>query len=92
MPLLTYSLITILDTMIWCIYILIMIRVFLSWIPMNNNFTDLIYNLTDPILKPFKDFLDKFIDLPIDFSPMLLVLSLEALQKILVRIIIALTW
>ena len=92
MPLLTYSLITILDRMIWCIYILIMIRVFLSWIPMNNNFTDLIYNLTDPILKPFKDFLDKFIDLPIDFSPMLLVLSLEALQKILVRIIIALSW
>ena len=92
MPLLTYSLITILDRMIWCVYILIMIRVFLSWIPMNNNFTDLIYNLTDPILKPFKDFLDNFIDLPIDFSPMLLVLSLEALQKILVRIIIALTW
>ena len=92
MPLLTYSLITILDRMIWFIYILIMIRVFLSWIPMDNNFTDLIYNLTDPILKPFKDFLDKFIDLPIDFSPMLLVLSLEALQKILVRIIIALTW
>ena len=92
MPLLTYSLITILDRMIWCVCILIVLRVFLSWIPMNNNFTDLIYNLTDPILKPFKDFLDKFIDLPIDFSPMLLVLSLEALQKILVRIIIALTW
>ena len=92
MPLLTYSLITILDRMIWCVYILIMIRIFLSWIPMDNNFTDLIYNLTDPILKPFKDFLDKFIDLPIDFSPMLLILFLEALQKILVRIIIALTW
>ena len=92
MPLLTYTLITVLDRMIWSNYILIMIRVFLSWIPMNNNFTDLIYNLTDPILKPFKDFLDKFIDLPIDFSPMLLILSLEALQKILVRIIIALTW
>ena len=92
MPLLTYSLITILDRMVWYVYILIMIRIFLSWIPMDNNFTDLIYNLTDPILKPFKDFLDKFIDLPIDFSPMLLVLTLEALQKILVKIIIALTW
>ena len=53
MPLLTYSLITILDRMIWCVYILIMIRIFLSWIPMDINFTDLIYNLTDPILKPF---------------------------------------
>lgn len=92
MPLLTYSLITILDRMIWVVYILIIIRIFLSWIPMNNNFTDLIYNLTDPILKPFKDFLDKFISLPIDFSPLLLILTLEAIQKILVRIIIALTW
>ena len=92
MPLLTYSLITILDRMIWCIYILIMIRIFLSWVPTENNFTELIYNLTDPILKPFKNFLDKFIALPIDFSPMLLVLTLEAIQKILVRIIIALTW
>lgn len=92
MPLLTYSLITILDRMIWVVYILIIIRIFLSWIPMNNNFTDLIYNLTDPILKPFKDFLNKFISLPIDFSPLLLILTLEALQKILVRIIIALTW
>ena len=92
MPLLTYSLITILDRMIWCIYILIMIRIFLFWVPTENNFTELIYNLTDPILKPFKNFLDKFIDLPIDFSPMLLVLTLEAIQKILVRIIIALTW
>ncbi|EFE87787.1 YGGT family protein [Fusobacterium periodonticum ATCC 33693] len=69
-----------------------MIRIFLSWVPTENNFTELIYNLTDPILKPFKNFLDKFIDLPIDFSPMLLVLTLEAIQKILVRIIIALTW
>jgi len=69
-----------------------MIRIFLFWVPTENNFTELIYNLTDPILKPFKNFLDKFIDLPIDFSPMLLVLTLEAIQKILVRIIIALTW
>ena len=92
MSLLAYSLITIIERLSWLVYILIMIRVILSWVPTNNNFTDLVYNITEPMLKPFKDFLDKFIDLPIDFSPMLLVLSLEALQKILVRIIIALTW
>ena len=92
MPLLTYSLITILDRMIWVVYILIIIRIFLSWIPMNNNFTDLIYNLTDPILKPFKDILDKYLNLPIDFSPLLLILTLEVLEKILIRIIVFLTW
>ena len=92
MPLLTYSLLTILDRMIWVVYILITIRIFLSWIPMNNNFTDLIYNLTDPILKPFKDILDKYLNLPIDFSPLLLILTLEVLEKILIRIIVFLTW
>ena len=92
MPLLTYSLITILNRMLLFVYILIMVRIFLPFLPIDDKYIDFIYDLTDPILKPFKDFLDKFIDLPIDFSPMLLILSLEALQKILVRIIIALTW
>ena len=70
------------------LYILIIIRVFLSWVPMNNNFTELIYNLTEPMLKPFKDFLDKYINLPIDFSPLLFLLCLQAVERILIRLII----
>lgn len=56
MSLLAYSLITIIQKLFWLVDILILIRVLLSWIPMNNNFTELIYNLTEPMLKPFKDF------------------------------------
>ena len=88
MSLLAYSLITIIQKLSWIIYILIMIRVILSWVPMNNNFTDLIYNITDPMLKPFKDFLDKYISLPIDFSPLLFLLCLQAIERILIRLII----
>ena len=88
MSLLAYSLITIIERLSWLLYILIMIRVLLSWIPMNNNFTELIYNITDPMLKPFKDFLDKYINLPIDFSPLLFILCLQAVERILIRFII----
>ena len=88
MSLLAYSLITIIERLSWLLYILIMIRVILSWVPMNNNFTELIYNITDPMLKPFKDFLDKYINLPIDFSPLLFLLCLQAVERILIRLII----
>ena len=88
MSLLAYSLITIIERLSWLVYILIMIRVILSWVPMNNNFTELIYNITDPMLKPFKDVLDKYLNLPIDFSPLLFLLCLEAVERILIRFII----
>ena len=88
MSLLAYSLITIIQRLSWLAYILIMIRVFLSWVPMNNNFTELIYNLTEPVLKPFRDVLDKYLNLPIDLSPLLFIVCIEAVEKILIRLII----
>ena len=88
MSLLAYSLITIIERLSWLLYILIMIRVILSWVPTNNNFTELIYNITDPMLKPFKDVLDKYLNLPIDFSPLLFLLCLQAVERILIRFII----
>ena len=88
MSLLAYSLITIIERLSWIVYILIMIRVILSWVPTNNNFTELIYNITDPMLKPFKDVLDKYLNLPIDFSPLLFLLCLQAVERILMRLII----
>ncbi|MDC7954291.1 YggT family protein [Fusobacterium simiae] len=88
MSLLAYSLITIIHKLAWLIYILIMIRVILSWVRFNNSFTELIYSITEPILKPFRDILDKYINLPIDFSPLLLIFFVELVEKILIRLII----
>jgi len=65
-----------------------MIRVFLSWVPMNNSFSELIYNVTEPMLKPFKDVLNKYLNLPIDLSPLLFIVCVEAVEKILIRLII----
>ena len=88
MSLLAYSLITIIQKLSWIIYILIMIRVLLSWVPMNNSFSELIYNVTEPMLKPFKDVLNKYLNLPIDLSPLLFIVCVEAFEKILIRLII----
>ena len=88
MSLLAYSLITIIHRLSWLAYILVMIRVILSWVPMNNNFTDLIYNITEPMLKPFKDVLDRYLNIPIDLSPLLFIITIEAVEKILIRLII----
>ena len=88
MSLLAYSLITIIQKLFWLVDILILIRVLLSWVPMNNSFSELIYNVTEPMLKPFKDFLDKYISLPIDFSPLFFILCVEAVERILIRLII----
>ena len=88
MSLLAYSLITIIQKLFWLVDILILIRVLLSWFPMNNNFTDLIYNITEPILKPFKDVLDRYLNIPIDLSPLLFIITIEAVEKILIRLII----
>ncbi|EUB32038.1 YGGT family protein [Fusobacterium sp. CM1] len=65
-----------------------MIRVLLSWVPMNNSFSELIYNVTEPMLKPFKDVLNKYLNLPIDLSPLLFIVCVEAVEKILIRLII----
>ena len=88
MSLLAYSLITIIQKLSWIICILIMIRVLLSWVPMNNSFSELIYNVTEPMLKPFKDVLNKYLNLPIDLSPLLFIVCVEAVEKILIRLII----
>ena len=88
MSLLAYALITIIQKLSWIIYILIMIRVLLSWVPMNNSFSELIYNVTEPMLKPFKDVLNKYLNLPIDLSPLLFIVCVEAVEKILIRLII----
>lgn len=47
--------ISILLLIIKVIEVLIIIRIILSWVmPNRNEFTDLIYNVTEPLLAPFR--------------------------------------
>ncbi|HHT50053.1 MAG TPA: YggT family protein [Eubacteriaceae bacterium] len=62
------------------IYYLIFIRVILSWIRPNprNQIVMLLYNLTDPILEPFRMLTYKLnIGGMIDFSPLIAILAIQ---------------
>ncbi len=73
------------------IYILIFIRIALSWIRVSsyNKYVALIYQLTDPILEPFKRLISRFgLDTGmIDFSPLIAYLVLQFIENIIKRII-----
>lgn len=72
----------------WVIELLIVARVFLSWMPININYKikQFIVNLTEPLLAPFRSLIPatKF---GFDFSPILAFLSLEILKQILLNLL-----
>ncbi len=72
----------------WVIELLILARVFMSWIPLNINYKikQFIVDLTEPLLSPFRNLIPptKF---GFDFSPVLAFLSLEILKQILLNLL-----
>ena len=69
-------------------YVIVIIRIILSWIPMaNNNFTRVIYILSEPMLAPFRKLFPR---MTIDFSPILFFLVLGLVRNALVKLIIRL--
>lgn len=74
------------------LYILILIRVFMSWVP-NLRYTfigNLIYTLTDPILVPVKKMMDKSPlggGMMLDFSPVIALFILDIIQMILLNLV-----
>jgi YggT family protein len=79
---------TILAIFLWILNVLnllIFIRVLLSWFyPVGRDpWTRLLVNLTEPILAPIRSVLSRFINLPIDLSPIAAWLLIVLLQRIL---------
>lgn len=63
---------------------LIFLRIILSWImPMKNEFTELLYRITEPLLKPFRMIIPIGGMGGLDLSPLILIFVLNFLQKIL---------
>ena len=64
---------------------LIIARVFLSWVPINVNhkIKQFIYDLTEPLMSPFRNLVPAH-KVGLDLSPMLVLLSLQILQSLLV--------
>ncbi|WP_077367314.1 YggT family protein [Anaerosalibacter sp. Marseille-P3206] len=73
------------------IELFILVRIILSYIPinMNNFFGKFIYSMTEPILSPCRELLYKLgLDIGlIDFSPLLAVLFLRVARYIIISII-----
>lgn len=73
------------------IYLLMFIRILLSWIRVSpyNSLVNIIYQLTDPILEPFRNLIDRagintgFID----FSPLIAFFVLQLLESLIIRVL-----
>lgn len=65
---------------------LILIRIVMSWLVKNpnNSFYIFIYQVTEPILLPFRELLRKFgVGGMLDFSPILAILTIQILANII---------
>lgn len=74
------------------LYILIVIRVLMSWIPGSaySSIGRLIYSLTEPVLGPVKRMMDKSPlggGMMLDFSPVIALFILDIIQMILLYIV-----
>ena len=81
-------LVTILQVVFNVYFFLLLARVILSWIRIGDNFiTRFIYDVTEPVLKPFRRIFPPRPSFPIDISPLLAFFALELILEILKKII-----
>ena len=74
------------DPVFSLVYLLLMVRILISWIPHNrfHPLVSMLYQCTDPILKPFQNIFPR--SMGFDFSPILAFLFLGILKNILYQI------
>lgn len=67
------------DKVITILTYAIVIRAFISFLPQlkSNKLTMLLYDVTDPLLKPFQRFQIGGAAMPFDFSPLLAIIALN---------------
>jgi len=71
----------VLDIMIW----LIIARAILSWfVPLGKNaWSRILVDITEPILAPVRSLLTRIMPIPIDLSPIAVILLISLLQRLL---------
>lgn len=79
-----YLIATIINYVVNILNIIIIIRVLLSWLApyTHNDFTDVIYAVTEPILRPFRMVFPVGYS-KIDISPILAYVALNLVRKLL---------
>lgn len=84
MHILAVFLIKLLNLYTW----LIIIQCLMSWFPearMSRAYETL-STITEPLVGPIRDILFRYINIPIDFSPVIAIFVIELLQKLIVAI------
>ena len=78
------------DVIFNLVYFFVICRVILSWVPHNrkNIIVAIIYNVTEPILYPFRG-VTLFSNIGIDFSPIIVILLLSFIKNYLINLVIA---
>lgn len=77
----------IVDKVITILIFAIVIRTFLSFVPQlkSNQWVSLLYDVTDPLLKPFQRFQIGGAAMAVDFSPIIAIIALSLIQSWIVR-------
>lgn len=70
-------------------FVLLMVRIILSWVRINpyGKFYRFIFELTEPVLAPFRRLFRPSPSMPLDFSPMLAIFALYLVERLLIYII-----
>lgn len=86
-----YSTIKLISTIFQIYNLLLFARILSSWFPVNraNQLYRLLYQLTEPILGPFRDVFHRFglLSSGIDFSPIAALFVLNAIENMIIRLL-----
>ena len=75
------------NTLLTIISLAIIIRAFLSWVyPVGRDpWTKILLDITEPILAPIRSVMMRVLPIPIDLSPIIVILLIQLLQNMLAR-------
>ncbi|HYP21581.1 MAG TPA: YggT family protein [Chloroflexia bacterium] len=75
------------NTLLTIISLAIIIRAFLSWVyPVGRDpWTKILLDITEPLLAPIRSVMMRVLPIPIDLSPIVVILLIQLLQNMLAR-------
>ena len=78
----------ILDLLFQGLYLVLVVRILLSWIPHNrfHPLVNMIYQVTDPMLQPFQQIVPTW-KLGIDVSPIFAFIALSIIRKVVFQLL-----
>ncbi len=90
-----YRLIYVVQSLFKVYYIMILIRVFLSWLPHNptNSVISFIYEVTELLIGPSRRILRRYLNhypIGIDFSPLVALIILQLIEWVIIRVLLIL--